>query len=186
MREAPSPQDPGTEELEELQVTLGDGPGRDAYESGLPILEADLAAAPNQWMAFTGQALDAGARAVLFFPMRIGAARVGALTLYRDRAGPLSEDAHADALVLAEVTTRAMLAMQAHTPVGELAAELRIEGSYHAADHQAAGMVSVQRDIRVGEAVARLRAQAFATHRRVSDVADDVVARRIRFSDKLA
>ena len=177
--------DPVTKKLEELQFTLGDGPCRDAYESGIPVMEADLAALPTtRWMAYTGQAVEAGARAVFSFPMRIGAARVGALTLYRDRAGPLSAESHADALVLAEVTTRTMLAMQAHTPVGELAAELSLEGSYHAEVHQAAGMVSVQLDIGIGEALTRIRARAFSTHRTVTDVAADVVARRLRFSDE--
>ncbi len=176
--------DPATEALEELQFTLGDGPCRDAYEIGLPVLEADLAEGPTRWVVFTGRAVDAGIQAVFSFPMRIGAARVGALTLYRDRAGALSGEGHADALVLAEVATVALLAMQAYTPVGELAKEISIEGSYHAEVHQAAGMVSVQLDIGVGEALVRLRARGFALDRRIRDVAADVVARRVRFDDQ--
>lgn len=45
--------------------------------------------------------------------MRIGAARVEALNLYRDRSGLLSDDQHADALVMADVIARTLLTMQA-------------------------------------------------------------------------
>ncbi|MBV8992163.1 MAG: ANTAR domain-containing protein, partial [Pseudonocardiales bacterium] len=47
--------------------------------------------------------------------------------------------------------------------------------------HQATGMISVQLGISVGEAFARLRARAFADDRLLSELATDVVARRIRF-----
>jgi hypothetical protein len=47
--------------------------------------------------------------------------------------------------------------------------------------HQATGMVSVQLEAGLEEAFARLRAYAFAVDRTVEAVADDVVARRLRF-----
>ena len=75
--------------IEELQYTLGEGPCIDAYRTGTVILEPDLAApASPRWPAFTPEALDAGARAVFGFPIRIGAARIGALNVFRDRSGP--------------------------------------------------------------------------------------------------
>jgi AmiR/NasT family two-component response regulator len=46
---------------------------------------------------------------------------------------------------------------------------------------QAQGMAMVQLGISIGEAMARLRAYAYAQDRRLSDVARDVVARRPRF-----
>jgi AmiR/NasT family two-component response regulator len=42
-------------------------------------------------------------------------------------------------------------------------------------------MISVQLGISVGDAFTRLRARAFADDRPLSEVAIDVVARRIRF-----
>ena len=42
-------------------------------------------------------------------------------------------------------------------------------------------MISVQLDSSLKEALARLRAHAFAEDRAIGDVADDVVARRFRF-----
>src|SRR5207244_3593406 len=95
--------------IEELQYTLGEGPCVDAYHQDRPVLEPDLAQpAPARWLAFTPGALAAGARAVFGFPLQVGAIRLGALNLYRDRPGALSGDQHADALVMAGVAARAV------------------------------------------------------------------------------
>ena len=75
-------------------------------------------------MAFTPQAVEAGVRAVFGFPLRVGAVRLGALNLYQDRPGPLSDDQHADALVMADVIARWVLDVQAGAPPGALAEEL--------------------------------------------------------------
>jgi hypothetical protein len=47
---------------------------------------------------------------------------------------------------------------------------------------QATGMVSAQLDVAIAEAFVRLRAYAYAQDRRLSDVARDIVARRLRLS----
>jgi hypothetical protein len=56
----------------------------------------------------------------------------------------------------------------------------------HAGDppevHQATGMISVQLSVTIGEAFARLRARAFADDRPLSELATDVITRRIRFT----
>ena len=111
--------------IEELQYTLGEGPCIDAYRTGTAISEPDLVAPVSpRWPAFTPKVIDVGARAIFGFPVRIGAARIGALNLYRDRPGPLSDDQHADALVMADVIARTVLTLQADTEPGSIPAEL--------------------------------------------------------------
>jgi hypothetical protein len=168
----------------DLQYTLGEGPCVDSYTLGGPVLEADLAdPTVPRWPVFTPPAVTAGVRAVFGFPIRVGAARLGALDLYRDRPGPLSGEQHADALVMADVAARSVLATQAGAAPGTLAAELEADASFKLVVHQAAGMVSVQLDISVADALVRLRARAFRTDRAIANVAEDVVARRLRFSE---
>jgi hypothetical protein len=167
--------------IEDLQYTLGEGPCIDAYHEGLPVLEPDLAdPAAARWAAFTPPALAAGARAIFGFPLQVGAIRLGALNLYRDVPGPLSHEQHADATVMAEVAARAVIDLQAHAPLGELAHDLETGTDYQLAVHQASGMVSVQLGITVGEALVRLRAHAFANDHPLTEVARAVVARRLR------
>jgi hypothetical protein len=111
----------------------------------------------------------------------VGAVRLGALNLYRDQPGPLSDEQYADARVLAGVAAQAVLAIQAQAPPGMLAAELDHEANFRFVVHQASGMVAVQLGISVGEALLRLRAHAFGNERLLVEVAEDVVARRLRF-----
>jgi len=167
--------------IEDLQYTLGEGPCIDAYRHDRPVLEPDLAnPATPRWLAFTPPAVAAGAEAIFGFPVQVGTIRLGALNLYRDQPGALSDDQHADALVMASVAARAVLAAQAKAPPAELAAELEAGGNFRFVVHQASGMVAAQLGIGVGEALVRLRAYAFANDRMLSDVAEDVVARRLR------
>lgn len=171
----------GIKPLEELQFTLGLGPGVDAYRWGIPVFETDLVAdTPLRWAGFDGSAAEAGIGAVFAFPLPVGAARIGALTLYQHRPGPLGEEPYADALVLAGVVTGAVLAMQAGATDGGLASGLPDGGVHHAEVHQASGIVSVQLDIGVGEALVRIRARAFTEGRTVAEVALDVVNKRLR------
>ena len=173
-----------SELLDDLQFTLGEGPGIDANRDVRPVLEPDLSnPAAARWPAFSSAAVDAGVRAVFAFPLRLGAARLGALTLYNDRPGGLGHETQADALVMADVAAQAILAMQAGAPLGTLSEDLATGTVLHAVVHQAAGMVAVQLGIPVGEALVRLRASAFGTQRRLTDVARDVVELRLRLDD---
>ena len=168
--------------LEDLQYTLGEGPCVDAYQLGQPVLEPDLAdPATPRWLGFTGPAVDAGVRAIFGFPLGVGSVRMGALNLHIDRPGPLTDDQHADALVMADVAAEALLAMQARESTGALASELERNANFQYVVHQAAGMVSVQLDTTLAQALVRLRAHAFGNQRLLPDVAADVVARRLRF-----
>lgn len=168
--------------IEQLQFDLGEGPCVDACRLGRPVLEPDLAQpATPRWLAFSGPALDAGARAVFGFPLHVGAVQLGALNLHRDRAGRLDEDQHADALVMADVAAQAVLLLQADAPPGRLAAELEAGADFRYVVHQAAGMVAAQLDVGVADALVRLRAHAFGNDRPVVEVARDVVERTLRF-----
>lgn len=170
--------------IEEAQYTLGEGPCVDAHRLGEVVSEPDLAAGGTfRWTSFSRRALGAGAKAVFGYPICIGAARLGALNLYRDRPGPLDNDQHADALVMADVAARAILAAQAGDPLGGLGIDLDEDLSVWRVVHQAAGMVSLQLDIAVVDALVELRAHAFRTGRLLSAVAYDVVDRRLAFGD---
>ncbi len=167
--------------IEELQYTLGEGPCVDAYRQDKVVAEPDLAnPVTRRWFAFSPPALDAGVRAVFGFPLRVGTVRLGALNVYREWPGPLSDDEHADALVLADLAARWVLEAQAGAPSDAVAEELEIGADFHFVVHNAAGMVSVQEGISVTEALIRLRAFAFGSDRLLADVAQDVVGRRLQ------
>lgn len=168
--------------IEDLQFSLGEGPCVDAYNLDRPVLEPDLAhPAVVRWVAFTQQAVEAGVRAIFGFPLQVGTVRLGAMNLYCDRPGALTVDQHSDALVMADVAAQALLIMQANAPPGVLADELERGSNFQYVVHQASGMVAAQLDVSVAQALVRLRGYAFGHNRPLAGVAQDVVARRLRF-----
>lgn len=165
--------------IEDLQGTLGEGPSVDAHRRGTPMGVHDLADPDGSpWVAFAEPALALGAAAVFAFPLRVGGVRVGILSLYQRRTGPLSDDRYACAIVVADVVTQTILARQAEARPGLVADALGGAGDHRAEVHQAAGMLAVRFDTSVGDALVRLRAHAYASGRPLAEVARDVVTRR--------
>jgi len=178
-----------SEHLAELELTLGEGPSLDVSASGGPVLASDLGTgeAARRWPVFALAALQAGAGAIFAFPLRIGAIRAGVLGLYRARPGPLTAFQLGDALVFADAATLLLLEAQdeaaggGRTPAGpgSRPADLAL---HRAEIDQATGMLTEQLGTGIAEALLRLRAYAYAHDRRLSDVAGDIVARRLRLS----
>ena len=178
-----------SELLAELQLTLGEGPGPDAAASGGPVLASDLGevGAVRRWPVFAPAACQAGAAAIFAFPLQVGAIRAGVMGLYRERPGSLSAFQLGDALVFADTATLLLLDAQDQT-AGDAAAGSGPGGqppdlALHRAEiDQATGMLTEQLGVGIAEAFIRLRAYAYAHDRGLSDLARDIVARRLRLS----
>jgi GAF domain/ANTAR domain len=167
-----------------LQMELGEGPCLQAHASGVPVLLPDLAAEDaNRWPAFAAAALAVGVHAEFSLPLTVGPGGIGTLDLCRDRPGMLSEEHLADALVAADIARDAVLYQQ-YTPGGTGLAELlETGGTDRIVVHQATGMIAAQLNDTTSNALARLRAAAFASGRPMYDIAQDVVERRVRFDE---
>jgi hypothetical protein len=185
VRETRHATDRVADELEEWQLTFGQGPCVDAFNDGGPVLAADLDSpqCAARWPVFTPAALHSGARAVFALPLQVGAIRLGVLDLYRTRPGPLSPRHLADALAFAETAGMLLLdaAAGAQPDTAELAWQREDPTAQQVQVHQATGMILVQLGTTAEAAFARLRAYAYAHDRRLGDVARDVVERRLRF-----
>jgi GAF domain-containing protein len=174
--------DPVTGAVEEVQYTSGEGPCIDTFSTRAPVLVPDLwAGGIGRWPAFRDGALAAGVRAVFGFPILVGSVCIGAVNLYRLRAGALTEEQYADAVAVAHVAGRTVLGWQSVAGEGSLARQLEHLPANRAVVHQATGMVLVQAAVTVDDAIALLRAYAFSSDRPISDVAADVVRGHLRF-----
>ncbi|MEH0550916.1 GAF and ANTAR domain-containing protein [Streptomyces sp. B21-101] len=191
-----------SQQLEELQLTLGEGPCVDAFVLGSSVLCPDLLAAELQqkWTVFADAALEAGARAVFAFPLQTGAVGSGVLDLYSSSSVELDADEVADAMAFADTATLLLLDARisetgvpsdtgasgtdvADTDLRDAASFDDLGGSRAEID-QATGILTVQLGIGVEEAFIRLRAHAYARGTRISVVAADVVAHRLRFPEE--
>jgi len=167
-----------------LQMELGEGPCLHAHAYGIPVLLPDLSAeSANRWPTFAAAALAAGVRAEFSLPLTVGPGGIGTLDLCRDRTGMLSDEHMADALVAADIARDAVLYQQ-YAPGGPGLPELLATADTdRIVVHQATGMIAAQLDDTIANALARLRAAAFAGGRSMYDLAQDVVERRVRFDD---
>jgi hypothetical protein len=177
---------PVGEQLAELQLTLGEGPCYDVLASSAPVLAADLGDEEfaRRWPGFTPAARQLGAGAVFAFPLIVGVIRAGVLGLYRGSPDPLPDRQLGDLLILADAATALLLGSAHRYAEDEDGAGLDGQAqdlALHRTEiDQATGMLTVQLGVSAREAFARLRAYAYSQDRRLADVADDIVARRLR------
>lgn len=169
--------DPVSERLEELQIVLGEGPCVEALTAHHPVLVPDLDAdGAHRWPAYAASARELGIRAIFSFPLQVGAAQLGALDLFRARPGPLNGPELGRAFDLAHEAVQILLSGPDH---GAATAGEALEVSSEL--FQAQGMVMVQIGGTLEEAMARIRAYAYAHDLRLLDVARAVVAREVWF-----
>jgi ANTAR domain len=180
-----------SEQLAEMQLTLGEGPCHDVLATAAPVLAADLGDEPSnrRWPAFTPEARQLGAAAVYAFPLVIGAIRAGVMGLYRSSPGPLSGPQLGDCLLLADTATVLLLdgpgdgagpAADGDGHGARPAGQPPELAAHRAEIDQATGMLTVQLGVGITGAFARLRAYAYTHDRRLADVAADIVSRRLR------
>jgi AmiR/NasT family two-component response regulator len=112
----------------------------------------------------------------------VGAIKLGVLVLYRDQPGVLGGDELSAALLVANLVTNQVLDLQAGAASESLAWGLEVD-DYRAVVHQATGMISAQLDCGISEALVRLRGHAFGAEQPIEEIANDVVAGKLRFDE---
>lgn len=168
-------------QLDELQDVLGEGPGRTAADTGAVEVCRLRDGGSSRWPHFAPAALArVGAATVHAIPMRPDGQTLGVMTLYQadhgeDRPLSLPEDT---LLRLAAATAAALVrdpeALADEVDQGPWQSRSRI--------HQATGMVVVQLRLNPDDALAVLRAHAYAADTSLEDVASLVLSRALRFN----
>lgn len=173
---------PGSEVAADLQFALGDGPCLTSYRDGTSVVVPDLAA-PSLWPGFAAAAVAEGVHAVTVLPMRVGGIRLGVLYLANGTSGEILGEALRDVYELAQLATLVVLDQQQDRRDLLAGAAANEEWAHRSVVHQATGMVSAQLEVPLDDALARLRATAYATERPLYDLAVDVVDRRVRLTN---
>lgn len=174
--------DAAARSAQDLEFTLDEGPARDAVGGRAPI-EAAGRALTQRWTNYGPAVAALGIGSVAAVPVSVGGLPLGALTEFgradsprRIAVEPLL--AAADALALSLVSDQ-----DAGGGGDQDAADLAMlfgETDRRAVVHQAAGVVSVQFGCGIKDALALIRARAFAAGEPVDAVASAIVQRRLR------
>jgi len=173
-------------EYDELQFTFGEGPCLDSVATRGPVLIADLANGNDaRWPAYRPALLDHKIRSVFAVPVVLAGEFVGALDLFRGKPGDLRSEHLAGAVIAAELAGMPLLDLMGsdlqaavNDPGSSAWAEFNALGRTEVS--QATGMLVAQLGVEPAEALVRLRAHAYATNRSATDVARDILDRRLR------
>ena len=171
---------------DELQFTLGEGPCLESVARRMPIMVVDLADPEEaRWPAYGPAMLAHQIRGVYAIPVVVAGEYVGALDLFRGLPGPLPGADLAVAVAAAELAGVPLLDLLASDlqaavadPTSNAWAELNTLS--RAEVSQATGMLVAQLEVEPAEALVRLRAHAYATGRSATDVARDILDRRLK------
>lgn len=167
--------------IEDLQDVLGQGPGPLAYSSGDQV-RMDIGPGPDEGFDDRWPAFDDVARAaftslqVIAVPIHPDTEVLGVLTYHQPHLQPERLD-HTATQFLADAVGVALL-----QDPGDLAPDSGGPWSNRASVHQATGMVIAQLRIGAVDALALLRAHAFAHGVTLAEVAEMVLDRQLDFS----
>ncbi len=178
--------DASARRYDELQFTLGEGPCLESVARRAPVLMVDLADPRDiRWPAYGAAMLADDIRFVFAMPVVVAGEHMGALDLFRATPGRLNGEQIAGAVVAAELAGIPLLDLMdgdlraaAGDPASNAWAELNALS--RAEVSQATGMLVAQLGIEPTEALVRLRGHAYATGRTATDVALDILDRRLK------
>jgi hypothetical protein len=163
--------------IEQLQHTLGEGPGITAFTQAVPA-RMDSAVSGHPWPVFAAAIAREQLGALAAFPLRIGRAQspAGTLLLCRRESGPLGPAT----LSAAERWAGIIGAMVGAFTRDRRAPDLTwLDAPDSGAINTAAGMLMAGLLISADEAIVRMQAHAFAHDRLLVDVAVELLNQRL-------
>jgi GAF domain-containing protein len=164
--------------LELFELQGAQGPCLDAYSTGRTV-QANAAESRIRWPVFAPEACDAGFQLMCAVPLRVRTDVIGALNLFRGSNEPFTGTEMAIAQAMAEMAAIGLIQERAARERNLLASQLQAALNSRVIIEQAKGMISEYLTMTVDDAFKLLRNYAHYHNRRLSEVASDVVERRI-------
>ena len=161
--------------LELVQVQNDEGPCLDCYRTGRVVLHSEIDVA-SPWPLFTAACTEAGYSSVCAVPLRLTTHTLGCLNLFMSEPGGLTDADVALAQALADVASVVIVQDQATRDATIREGHLQYALTSRVAIEQAKGMIAEHDQVDMGEAFARLRTFARNNNRRLTDLAEAVVA----------
>ncbi|HET9692238.1 MAG TPA: GAF and ANTAR domain-containing protein [Acidimicrobiales bacterium] len=166
--------------LEVFQLQSDQGPCLEAFRSGRPVVNQDLAANADRWPRFGPQAIAAGFRSTHSLPMRLRGRTIGALNLFRSDDGVLGADDVVAAQALADVATIVIVHHEALLDARALNDQLNRALQSRIVIEQAKGKVSEAASLDMDQSFRRLRNHARNHNVRLTDLAAAIAAGTLR------
>lgn len=167
-----------------IEYALGEGPSFEVAATGSHV-EASSMDSPDteRWPNFARAAAAENVGAIFCFPLQLGGARLGALSLLRQAPEELQDEQYLNCLAISDLATNALLYAQAGLGDTQFEDLLLASDADRLRIHQATGMVAAMLDCSIEDAIARLRARAFAEGMSLFDLATLVINRDMIFEE---
>ena len=162
--------------VELFQLQNEQGPCLEAFRTGLPVINIDIAAATERWPLFAPRATAAGFRSVHAFPLRLRNQVIGALNVFGDTKGGNFDDTDVRIMqALADVATIGLMQERAIRRGEALTEQLQGALNSRIIIEQAKGALAQLHGVTVDEAFNKIRTYARSHNRRLTEVAHEVV-----------
>ncbi len=164
--------------LELFELQGAQGPCLDAYSTGRAV-QASAADSRARWPVFAPQASRAGFQVICAVPLRVRTDVIGALNLFRGSDEPFTDTEMEIAQAMAKMAAIGLIQERALRERDLLAAQLQAALNSRVIIEQAKGMLAEYLTTTADDAFTLLRTYARYHNRKLSEVASDVVDRRI-------
>jgi hypothetical protein len=161
--------------LELFQLQVNEGPCWDAFQSGEPVVNADLQVAGDRWPHFAPRATADGYRSAHAFPLRLRQDVIGAIGVFGPDVRRLTDAEVHVAQALGHVATIGLLQERAIRRGEVLAEQLQSALNSRIVIEQAKGAIAQFQNVSVDDAFVLLRNHARRTKKRLGDVAHEAL-----------
>jgi GAF domain-containing protein len=166
--------------VEAIQLGAEAGPAIESFTSGRLVSLSTFDEAPAHWARFRERATQLGYRSVHAIPLRLRDTTIGSLSLLREEEGTLDELDLVAAQALADVATIGILHERAIHESSVLVEQLKNALNSRVLIEQAKGVLSFTNGISVDAAFDVIRSYARSHRLGLSEVAEQLVAGRLR------
>ena len=164
--------------LELFELQGAQGPCLDAFSSGRPV-QASAADSRARWPVFAPEASNAGFQMMCAVPLRVRTDVIGALNLFRSSDEPFTGAEMEIAQAMAEMAAIGLIQERALRERSLLAEQLQAALNSRVVIEQAKGMLAEYLAMNVDDAFKLLRNYTRDYNRKLSEVASDIVDRKI-------
>ncbi|MEU3624300.1 ANTAR domain-containing protein [Amycolatopsis coloradensis] len=164
-------------------VLAEEGPGIDCHDDDAPVVNVALDEAETRWERLVPAALALGFRTAHAFPFSRREDVIGEVTILTTEAAPLPVADLRMAIAFADAATIGMLNHRAIAGLTRTSEQLQGALDSRVIIEQAKGLVSARLEIDPADAFLVLRHFARSHNRRLSEVCDLLVSRRMTASD---
>lgn len=166
--------------VEILQLRAGSGPCVESYSTGTLVVVEDIKALTGRWPEFQAAALSQEFRSVHALPMRVHGRTIGAMGLFGEKPGGLSDEDVAIGQALVDVATISILQERTIRESAIVNEQLQRALNGRVLIEQAKGVIAYTSGVDMDEAFKRLRSFARSNNQTLNDTATQVIEQTLR------